>query len=497
MSTTEEGKKSMEAAKKRNIAYIENVKNAPAFGLRDKIGYLCGDLGFNSLQVIVNSYLMLFCVNILGMNAVHFAGIVFICKALDALNDTFIGRTVDRRAPAKNGKMKPYLLWFAVPYAIFTLILFMNVHAMPYAAKIVWVLLIYFFWGIIGTFINVPYGAMSNIITTNQIERTELSNFRSIGSFAASMGTTTIAPLLLFDQNNDPIAGRFILLSVILGVFCTVCLFLAHTLIHERVLVEEVKVNENGEKINYLQVAKSFLHNRVMIAVVASYVIVKLFIQPVSTLNQYVFMTYFQDTSSLAMASLTTMGPMLLGMVFLKPLVKRFGKKALVTWPLLGSALMHGANMLLPLGPKEWIFCQLMASTCITCLNLLLWSLIADAVDYQAYLTGQRNDGTVYATITFIVFFAASASTSIIALLLEAVGYDPTLGSMGQLAGVPEKIKMLGGAWPMIGALLSFVCFKFIYNVSDARMREISEELRRKSEETEERILNENAENEA
>ena len=487
----------MEAAKKRNIAYIENVKNAPAFGLRDKIGYLCGDLGFNSLQVIVNSYLMLFCVNILGMNAVHFAGIVFICKALDALNDTFIGRTVDRRAPAKNGKMKPYLLWSAVPYAIFTLILFMNVHAMPYAAKIVWVLLIYFFWGIIGTFINVPYGAMSNIITTNQIERTELSNFRSIGSFAASMGTTTIAPLLLFDQNNDPIAGRFILLSVILGVFCTVCLFLAHTLIHERVLVEEVKVNENGEKINYLQVAKSFLHNRVMIAVVASYVIVKLFIQPVSTLNQYVFMTYFQDTSSLAMASLTTMGPMLLGMVFLKPLVKRFGKKALVTWPLLGSALMHGANMLLPLGPKEWIFCQLMASACITCLNLLLWSLIADAVDYQAYLTGQRNDGTVYATITFIVFFAASASTSIIALLLEAVGYDPTLGSMGQLAGVPEKIKMLGGAWPMIGALLSFVCFKFIYNVSDARMREISEELRRKSEETEERILNENAENEA
>lgn len=487
----------MEAAKKRNIAYIENVKNAPAFGLRDKIGYLCGDLGFNSLQVIVNSYLMLFCVNILGMNAVHFAGIVFICKALDALNDTFIGRTVDRRAPAKNGKMKPYLLWFAVPYAIFTLILFMNVHAMPYAAKIVWVLLIYFFWGIIGTFINVPYGAMSNIITTNQIERTELSNFRSIGSFAASMGTTTIAPLLLFDQNNDPIAGRFILLSVILGVFCTVCLFLAHTLIHERVLVEEVKVNENGEKINYLQVAKSFLHNRVMIAVVASYVIVKLFIQPVSTLNQYVFMTYFQDTSSLAMASLTTMGPMLLGMVFLKPLVKRFGKKALVTWPLLGSALMHGANMLLPLGPKEWIFCQLMASACITCLNLLLWSLIADAVDYQAYLTGQRNDGTVYATITFIVFFAASASTSIIALLLEAVGYDPTLSSIGQLAGVPEKIKMLGGAWPMIGALLSFVCFKFIYNVSDARMREISEELRRKSEETEERILNENAENEA
>ena len=60
----------MEAAKKRNIAYIENVKNAPAFGLRDKIGYLCGDLGFNSLQVIVNSYLMLYCVYMQGVGCV-------------------------------------------------------------------------------------------------------------------------------------------------------------------------------------------------------------------------------------------------------------------------------------------------------------------------------------------------------------------------------------------------------------------------------------------
>lgn len=42
----------------------------------------------------------------------------------------------------------------------------------------------------------------------------------------------------------------------------------------------------------------------------------------------------------------------------------------------------------------------------------------------------------------------------------------------------------------MIGIILTFICFKFIYNISDERMKQISEELRRKSEETEERILN-------
>ena len=108
---------------------------------------------------------------------------------------------------------------------------------------------------------------------------------------------------------------------------------------------------------------------------------------------------------------------------------------------------------------------------------------------FRSYLTGQRNDGTVYATITFIVFFAASASTSLIALVLEAIGYDPAAGSMNQLAGVAERIKLFGGFWPMIGCLLVFVCYKLIYNINDQQMREVSEELHRRSEKEEEKLL--------
>ena len=473
-----------------NEAYVKNVKNARPFGVKDKIGYMLGDTGFNSLQVIVNSYLMLFCVNVLGISAVHFASIVFICKALDALNDTFIGRTVDNRPASKYGKMKPYLLWFAIPYLIFTIILFLNVSAMPYAVKIAWVLVIYFIWGIVGTFINVPYGAMTNIMTTDQVQRTELSNFRSIGSFLGNIIPTSIAPMLLFDENQDPIAERFILLTVILGIFCVVCLTFAHNLMSERVLVTpDSNISAAGEKINYLEVAKSFLKNRVMIAVVLGYVITKLFTQPVSQINQYVFMVYFQDTSKLTIASLGSMIPMVVAMVLIKPMVKKFGKKTLITWPTLAAGICYGLTAVLPMTPITWIVCQLAAACCTAASGLLLWSLIADAVDYQAYLTKKRNDGTVYATITFIVFFAASASTSIIALMLELIGYDATLGSMGQLPGVAENIKMFGGFWPMAGCLLTFICYKFIYNLTDDDMRKVSAEIQRMSDEKEEKAL--------
>ena len=473
-----------------NPQYVHEVQHAPKFGLSDKLGYLLGDLGFNSLQTLVNSYFMLFCVNIMGLDAAHFAAIIFICKALDALNDTFIGRTCDNRPASRWGKMKPWIKWFALPYFAFTIVMFLNMKAMPYGLRVAWVLVVYFIWGIVGTFINVPYGAMSNIITTNQVERTELSNFRSIGSTVASIGTTTIVPLLLFDANNDPIASRFILLSVILGVFCTICLLCTYKMVHERVLVTpDSNKNAAGEKVNYLQVAKSFLHNRVMIAVVLSYVVAKLFTQPVSTTNQYVFMVYFQDTSMLSMSSLFTLVPTILGMLLLKPLVGKFGKKNLITWPVLAAAVCYGITAFAPMTPVTWIACQVLASLCNACQGLLLWSLIADAVDYQAYLTGQRNDGTVYATITFIVFFASSASTSLIALMLDMLGYNPDLGSMGQLAGVAERIKIFGGVWPMIGCILVFICYKIIYNITDADMRKVSETLRQRSEEQEKTAL--------
>ena len=141
--------------------------------------------------------------------------------------------------------------------------------------------------------------------------------------------------------------------------------------------------------------------------------------------------------------------------------------------------------------PMTWIICQLGATIGAIGAGLLQWSLISDAVDYQAYITGVRNDGTVYATITFIVFFAASASTSLIALMLELIGYDASLGSMGQLAGVAENIKVFGGMWPAIGCILTFICYKLIYNMSDDEMRKVSAAVKAMSEEKEAKALSE------
>jgi GPH family glycoside/pentoside/hexuronide:cation symporter len=472
--------------KSSEAAYVNSVRNAESFGIKDKVGYFLGDLGFNSLQVLVNTYLMLFCVNIIGIEAIHFSIIIFICKALDALNDTFIGRVVDLRPGSKHGKFKPFIWWFAIPYAISTIILFANISATPYWFKIVYCVGIYFIWGVVGTFINVPYGAMVNSMTSNQMERTELSNARSVGSLGANIITTTIAPLILFDAMNNPVAGRFIHLALILSVFTVICLAVTHKLCRERIVVSIFKENaEEKEKIDYLKVIKTFAKNRPMIAVVVAYIVAKFFLQTTGLTNQYVFMTYFQDTGKLAAIGLGTLVPMVLAMICLKPLVKLFGKKKMITVPFVIAAILYTVLAIFPVSAGAWIIIQLVASFFTGFFSLLVWSLIADAVDYQAYLSGARNDGTVYATITFLVFFISSLSTSLIAVLLDAVGYDASLGSM-QAANVANNIKTMAGILPTIGCILIFICFFVIYNMNDEKMKEISAYVNKQSEKLEE-----------
>lgn len=457
-----------------STAYQKAVMSAPTFGIKDKLGYLFGDLGFNTLQVLVNTYLMIYFVNIVGISPVHFSIIIAVCKASDAINDPFIGRVVDKKLGSKHGKYKQFILWYLIPYVVSTILLFINMDSMSYGVKIAYALFTYFIWGIVGTFINVPYGAMLSAITTDLKGRTDLSNFRSIGSLMANVITTSVAPLILFDSMDNPVASNFFYLSVVLGIFALICMFLTHVLVSERIIIPDKTESEKNE--NYFQIMKSFYKNRPMIAVILAYIIVKFFIQTIGIMNQYVFMNHFRATDQLAAIGLGTMIPTFAAMLVVNPMVKRFGKKNLVTWPALLGAVFFGINAVFPVSSTLYIVFQLIGQFFVGFFSLLVWSLIADAVDYQVYLTKERNDGTIYATITFLVFLVSSLSTSMIAILLEMIGYNSDLG-VNQLAGVAEAIKGLGGILPAIGAVLIFVCFHFIYNLTDEQMQKISPEV--------------------
>lgn len=68
--------------------------------------------------------------------------------------------------------------------------------------------------------------------------------------------------------------------------------------------------------------------------------------------------------------------------------------------------------------------------------NLLIWALVADAIDYQELQTGRREEGSIYATYSLFRKIAQGVGASLISLLIGWAGYKPELQAE-QLPGVP------------------------------------------------------------
>lgn len=180
-----------------------------AFGLKDRIGYAFGDFGCNMNISFVNDYVMIFYVNCMKIDPAHFAIILLIAKIFDAINDPIIGGLCDAYTPNRSSKFKPWIKWLSIPLMATSLLMFVFAQNAPYTLKTAMCLGLYCLWSIFYTGVNVPYGSMQSVITTNSDERASLSSWRSIGAMVAMVPVMMI-PFLIYDDNDNPVGERFI-----------------------------------------------------------------------------------------------------------------------------------------------------------------------------------------------------------------------------------------------------------------------------------------------
>ena len=444
------------------------------FDWRDKVGYAAGDFGCNMSCAIITSYMLLFYVNVLGINPLHYAAIIAVIKILDAFDDPIVGALVDASRGGKRGKFKPWILWSSIPLVFVGALVFLNVPNAPYGVKIALCFVTYLAWDIAYTCMNIPYGSMASVITANPVQRTQLSNFRSVGALLANIPVMILVPLLLFKDNN-PVGSRFFPLALVLGVISFGAFMLTYFWCEERIKPQ----NKEKVKFNYLQTVKSILKNRPMVGMIVCMLFFKLFCFSGNSTNQYVFMSYFKDTKLLSLSNLATMLPMILGMFVVTPLTKRFGKKALCSWPFLGSFVVDLMMAFAPISnPYVWIVLQALSGAFMGFFSLLMWALIADCIDYQEMITGRREEGTVYATYNFLSKFVSSFSASIIAVGLSMTGYVAELQS-NQPIEVAKNLKTMSGLLPAIGCLFCFLAMQFIYNLDKEGVADMNKALGR------------------
>lgn len=448
---------------------MENKEVRP-FGMRDKIGYGLGDFGCNMSFAFINNYLMVFYVTCMGIKAKHFAVIILLAKIFDAINDPIIGGICDASKPGKDGKFKPWIKWASLPLLVSSILMFIYAPNAPYALKIAMCLGLYCVWSVAYTSVNVPYGSMQSVITTKSDERSSLSTWRSVGAMLAQIPVMVLLPKLVYDsKTSNPRGNVFIYIVGVMGLIGFVSFILLRKLTTERV---EPTVN-NEQKFNYFKTLASFFKNKPMMGVTISSVAYLALMMTVTNSMQYVFMCYFKNTKIIPIATIIAGLPIGLGIVITKPLLKKFTKKQLCTYPFAISAVAAGIATFVRFdNPYIWI-AFIGVSMFGTCFYLtLMWALVADCIDYQEEKTGRREEGSIYATYSLFRKIAQGVGASIIALSLDLTGYSEKLDALSQAEGVPEKIYTMTGALPLIGALICLFSMHFLYNIKDKKSEE-------------------------
>lgn len=501
------------------------------FGIRDKVAYAAGDFGCNmsfALKGTVQTFWLVYMMLETGLLSI----LLLVVQIWDAVNDPLIGSMIDNdKRHYKRGKFKQYIFVGACGLLIAGAAVFLPFPKASVALKAVLFLLGYIIWDACYTVANVPYGSMLSLVTEDVGERAQLSTWRSIGSMVGNLLPNIILPMLIwqkvrydgttdflnqieipdgFDKSqflSKPVTGeayqigdailspatgkqveillgeRVFWAALIMGVLGFIAFMFMLKNITIRVDENTVKTNESTEKFIILKSFGNFMKNRPAVGATIAAMGMFLGMNSATTANTIMFATYFNMASMSGVVQMIGFLPMFLFMPFITKIVKKFGKKeasvAGTIVSLVGGLIMlifptiQSVNLALVVYLIGLVAFGLGMGV-YTCVS---WAMMGDAIDYNEWKFGKREEGTVYSLHSFFRKLAQGVGPSIVLLLMGALGYVSSLGTIGQSLQTSHNMCWLVAGLYLFSAVLQFVGLALVYNLDKKTVEKMNEEL--------------------
>ncbi len=476
-----------------------DAKGYRKFGMRDKVAYAAGDFGCNmsfALKGTVQTFWLVFMMMETGL----LSGLLLLVQIWDAVNDPLIGALIDSdRRKYKKGKFKTYIFIGACGLLVAGAAVFLPFPNAPTVVKAILFILGYIVWDACYTVANVPYGSMLSLVTEDPGERAQLSTWRSVGSMVGGMIPGMILPMLIWrkevDANGKPVLNpetgvqvetllgeRVFWVALLMGVLGFIAFLFMIKTITIRVDENSVKTNEAGEKFNVFSAFVNFLKNRPAVGATIAAMGMFLGMQSATTANTIMFATYFGKASLSGVVMMIGFLPMFLFMPFIKNIVSKYGKKEASVAGTLVSLVGGLVMLVFPMVPKSIALIVYMAGLVIFGLGMgvytcVSWALMADAIDYNEWKTGKREEGTVYSLHSFFRKLAQGVGPSAVLLLMGALGYVSKLGTEGQSAQTAYNMCWLVAGLYLFSAVLQFIGIALVYNLDKKTMEKMNAEL--------------------
>ena len=475
-----------------------NDNSTKKFGMKDCIAYAAGDFGCNmsfSLKGTVQTFWLVYMMLETGLLSL----LLLVVQIWDAINDPLIGAMIDSdKRKYRLGKFKTYILIGAIGLLIAGALVFIPAPNADLWVKCALFVGGYLIWDACYTVANVPYGSMLSVITTDGGERSQLSTWRSVGSMLGNIVPMVVLPMLIWkkevDADGNPVlnsagtqvetllGNRVFIAALIMGILGFISFVFMIKNITIRVDEQSVKTNETA-KFNVFKAFGNFIKNRPAVGATVAAMAMFLGMNSATTATTIMFATYFGKASLSGLVMMIGFVPMFFFMPFIKKLVNKYGKKeasavgALVS--VVGGLLMFAFPLV---ANKTLALVLFVGALCIFGLGMgiytcVSWAFMADAIDYNEWKFGDREEGTVYSLHSFFRKLAQGIGPSVVLLLMGALGYVSSLGTEGQSLDTAYNMCWLVAGLYMFSAIIMFVAIAFIYNLDKKTLAKMNAEL--------------------
>ena len=465
-----------------NAARNLEVKNERPFGLRDKVGYLLGDLGNDFTFIFASMFLMIFYTKVWGVST-SLVGVLFlVSRCVDAFSDITMGVIADKANPTKDGKFRPWIKRIAGPVALMSFLMYQySLADASLTIKVIVMFTTYILWGsVFYTAINIPYGSMASAITNDPKERASLSTWRSLGASFASVIIGSLTPQIIYyaDANGNQLVNpeKFTMIAGVFSICAFICYMLCFKLTTERVKFES---DDNKEKVSIAKNLGIIAKNKALLAIIGAAIVLLLSSLMTQTINAYLFADYFKNVNALSTLSMIGLPVNLFLAAVLVKVADRFGKKEVsMISMLITGAIYIGCYIAKITNPWIYVGIYTISSLFMNTFNMLIWAKITDIIDYNEILTGKRDDGTIYGLYSFSRKIGQALAGGLGGFALTFIGYNSAAAIQTQ--ATTDGIYTLATLFPGVCYIVVGLILMFAYPLSKKVVEENNIKLKAK-----------------
>ena len=469
-------------------------KSSQKVSVFEKIGYSLGDLAANLVFQTLITYLAYFYTDIYGLKNTD-ASIIMLSVGLVAafIFNPLIGLLADR-TNSKWGKFRPWILFTAIPLGVIALLAFSTPH-FSYKGKLIYAAVTYTLLLLMYASSNLPYAALSGVLTGDMGERNSISSYRFVAvMFAQFFVQVFMLPIIEYAGHGDKAVGIEAVMTW-LAAIGTIMLLITFLTTRERIIPRLEQKSSVKDDLSDLSRNRPWL----IMLILTILVFITLAMKGgayVYYFNNYVDKTALTDLISPLISDLSAVGInffgsdpiaagfglfnaggiifMIVGISLSKKLADKYGKRDVYKYGLLIATLF--VLIFIFFRPDNVILMfvsQILHGFSYGITIPILWAMIADVADYSEWKTNRRATAIIFSAMMVGLKTGLSIGGALVAWILSLYGYIPKQsGVAGHAIIQPDTVavgaKMLVSIYPSIPFLIG-VGLLFLY-VIDKKM---------------------------